>query len=206
MTKEETRETQIRFRSDELFERASKLADKLQVEPGNLSELYRQVFKAGLESMEGGKPSDTVTSDGQHMIKDGQLYELQSFRPGGPGAWVKFDPSRLRQRAQGDTWKRDIAEQKLAMEKEAHQADMLIKKVHVLKLQKRYAPETVPQRCKVPGCPVAGVVFANMDALNAHLKEYHPDRYDGRNQGITYSQGVWFQGGQPVLKWNGAVQ
>ena len=210
MTKEETRETQIRFRSDELFERASKLADKLQVQPGNLSELYRQVFKAGLESMlqEGTKSSDTTTSDGLYAIQDGKLYKVD--RTLGKPVYIEYHPeekiTELATKARSDGWKRELAERKDARETESHQADMLIKKVHVLKLQKRYAPETVPRRCQVPGCPVAGVVFANMDALNAHLKEYHPDRYEGRNQGITYSQGVWFQGGQPALKWNGAVQ
>ena len=155
-----------------------------------------------------GKAADTTTADGRYMIKDGQLYELQSFRPGGPGAWVVFRPEQLMEklRSKSDSsWKRDIEEQRLQMEKEKHSADMTLKKVSILRAQKRYAPETVPQKCKVEGCSAASVVFANMAALNAHLKEYHHDRYTERSGGINYSQGVWYQGGQPVLKWNGAV-
>ncbi len=206
MTKEETRETQIRFRSDELFEQAAGLARKQQIEPGNLSEFYRQVFKAGLESMQQeGKPADAITSDGRYAIQDGKLYKVD--RSLGKPVYTEYHPeekiTELATKARSDSWKREIAEQKLAMEKEAHQADMVIKRVQVLRLQKRYAPETVPQRCKVPDCPLSGVVFANMDALNTHLKEYHNDRYSDRSKGVTYSQGVWYQGGQPALKWSG---
>ncbi len=188
-----------RIKPDKVEWVKKKLADKFQ---GSDTALIDWMINTSMQQE--GTPADITTSDGQHMIRDGQLYELQSFRPGGPGAWVKFDPSKLRQRAQGDTWKRELAERKDARETESHQAEMLIKKVQVLKLQKRYAPETVPQRCKVPGCTMAGIVFTNMAALNSHLSEYHPDRYPGGNHGVTYSQGTWYQGGQPALRWDGA--
>lgn len=152
-----------------------------------------------------GKAADTTTSDGRYAIQEGKLYKID--RTLGRPVYTEYHPeekiTELASKARSDGWKRELAERKDAREQESHQADMLIKKVHIVKLQKRYAPETVPQRCKLPDCPVAGVVFANMDALNSHLKEYHHDRYTEGSKGITYSQGIWYQGGQPVLKWNG---
>ena len=180
-----------------------------------MSEFYRQVFKAGLEAMQqGGTAAELATSDGRYKISQDPVYKrlvLYQLRDiGSTQAWVAFHPEKLEEKiakSSADTWKRELAERKDARDAESHQADMTIKRVQVMRLQKRFAPETVPQRCKVAGCPASGVVFRDMAAYNEHLREIHPDRITDSDRGVSMEKvtaGEFYRRDPlPELKWQG---
>jgi hypothetical protein len=184
-----------------------------------MSEFYRQVFKAGLEAMQqGGTAAELATSDGRYKISQDPVYKrlvLYQLRDiGSSQAWVAFHPEKLEEKiakSSSDTWKRELAERKDARDAESHQADMVIKKVNIVKLQKRYAPETIPENrvCRIPGCRYAGVTWESRTKLEAHQREEHPERFTdpprGTNLATITAGGLWGAGGAIQPKWIGQV-
>jgi nicotinamide mononucleotide adenylyltransferase len=188
---------------DSFLEKHSDDGEKLPIRDA-IEEFYRQKFST---------PAELTTSDGRYKIAEDPVYKravlFQLKDIGTRQAWVPFHPEKLEEKvakSSTDSWKRDLAERKDAREEESHKADMVIKKVQVLRLQKRYAPETMPQRCRVQGCSAAGVIFANMDVLNAHLREFHPERVaDAKGVSLERITAGEFYGRQqlPDIKWQG---
>jgi hypothetical protein len=89
-------------------------------------------------------------------------------------------------------WEREVAERQLLYFKAREQRN----RAERFERRSSWQPRPCPQALE---CGVTAV-FATLQALEAHYREYHPERI---RQNVRYGAGVWYQDDGPVLKWVG---